>query len=143
VRLEPIGEAATEMSVHEVAALYWVHYFASTSRSREERLRVDRGDLQGASRLLDAALQSDNDFDDLITEIISVLEARYPQARDNGLGFVAAGPIEDRWNAGDTEILQRLRSRGVPEVSLAQVEGGMWKSGHAPPRSRPKLRHPK
>jgi hypothetical protein len=141
--LEPIGEDATEMSIHEVAELYWVHFFAFTSSSREERLRVDRGDLQAASRLLDAALQSDSHFEELITEIISVLEARYPQARDDGLGFVAAGPIEDRWNSGDTEILQRLRSYGVPEASLAQIVGGIWKSESAPPRTRAKPRHPK
>lgn len=131
------------MSVHEVAELYWVHFFAFTSSSRKERLRVDRGDLQDASRLLDEALQSDNDFDELITEIISVLEERYPQARDDGLGFIAAGPIEDRWNSGDTEILRRLRSHGVPDASLAQMEGGIWKSEAAPPRTRAKPRHPK
>ena len=143
VRLEPIGEDAVEISIHEVAELYWVHYFAFTNSSREERLRADRGDLQSAARLLEAALQSDNDFDELITEIISGLEARYPQARDYGLGYVAAGPIEHRWNSGDTEILRRLRSHGVPEASLAQIEAGMWKSEPAPPRSRAKPRHPK
>jgi len=131
------------MSVHEVAELYWMHYFAFTSSSREERLRIERGDLQGLSRLLEAALQSDSDFDELITEIISVLETRYPQDRDYGLGFVAAGPIEDRWNSGDTEILRRLRSRGVPEESLAQIQSGMWTLESANPKSRAKPRHSK
>ncbi|MCU1507851.1 MAG: hypothetical protein JWQ12_116 [Glaciihabitans sp.] len=143
VKLEPTGGDAVEMSVREIAELYWQYHFASVSPLRAERLRTEGGDLQNAYRLLEQALEADDHFDELIVEMISVLHDQYPEAEDGGLGYLAAGPIEEHWNSGDTEILTRMRRRGISAKTLAQIEGGIWKREHTPPKPRSKPRHPK
>ena len=142
MRLEPLGEDPIELTTHQIADLYWDHHFASVSADREERLRVDRGDLRDAHRIVDAALANDAEFDQLLATLITVLKERYPADVSAGLGYLAAGPIEERWNSGDHLILERLRALDVTSDSIDRIEAGIWKSTTPPARPRAKPRHP-
>jgi hypothetical protein len=116
-----------DLSTRAIAVLYWEHYAASTSPDREQRLRAERGDLSDHAAIFENALRDDTRCDDTLAAIIDVLVSERPVAVADGLAFLAAGPIEDLWNSGDTEVLSRLRARGVSPEVIREIEGGVWK----------------
>jgi hypothetical protein len=118
---------APDLTPRVIAVLYWEHYAASTSSDREQRLRAERGDLSDHAAIVEDALRDDRRSDDVLAAIIDVLVSERPVAMTDGLAYLAAGPIEDRWNSGDTEVLSRLRARGVSPEVIREIEGGVWK----------------
>jgi hypothetical protein len=131
------GDAPIDLSTRKIAELYWEHYIASSSPLREQRLRVERGDLSETFGIFDRIFRDDARFDDVMVEIIHVLLTEHAAMVDDGLGYLAAGPIEDRWNDGDVEVLARLRARGVSQETIARIESGIW---NVDPPSTPRLR---
>ena len=142
VILERLGEDPIESTVHQVAHLYWEHHVASTSPSRAQRLRAERGDLAGTHQLIDSALAQPKVFDELVLEMIRQLHADRPVTLLDGLYFLAASVIEEKWNAGDDRVISRLRTLGVSAEDAVHLEAGIWKDGPSlgPPRKKP--RHP-
>jgi hypothetical protein len=100
--IDRITRATPDLSPRAVAVLYWEHYAASTSSDREQRLRAERGGLSDHAEIVEDALRDDRRSDDVLAAIIDVLVSERPVAMTDGLAYLAAGPIEDRWNSGDT-----------------------------------------
>jgi hypothetical protein len=136
VNTDPAGDAPIDLSNRKIAELYWEHYIASSSPLREQRLRVERGDLSETFDVFDRVFRDDARFDDVMVEIILVLLTEHASMIDDGLGYLAAGPIEDRWNDRDVNGLFRLRARGVSPETIARLDSGIWKDDSTPPRFR-------
>ncbi len=139
MRLELFDDEVVELTTRQVAELYWEWHTAAASDSRDQRLRVNRGDLSDGFRILDAAFAQDEYFDELVATVIE-LRLESDSSSNPQMATLAAGELEDRWNSGDHEFFSRLRARGIPQAILDELEAGIWKAEPHEAKARAKPR---